>query len=75
MWKGCFLAMARSLFFAYTKLICSQSLDFVHLGLMYLTLATFASIWTTKYHMSIGIGGLNYLALGIGFTIGSQVSV
>lgn len=25
--------------------------------------------------MGVGIGGLNYLALGIGFTIGTQVSV
>lgn len=40
---------------------------------MYLTLATFASLWTEKYHMSVGVGGLNYLALGIGFTIGTQV--
>lgn len=42
-------------------------------GMMYLTLATFAEIWTTGYGMSVGVGGLNYFALGIGFTIGTQV--
>lgn len=40
---------------------------------MYLLLATFASLWTKKYGMSVGIGGLNYIALGLGFTIGVQV--
>lgn len=44
-------------------------------GLMYLTLATFASVWVEKYHRSVGVGGLNYLALGIGFTLGTQVHI
>lgn len=41
---------------------------------MYLTLATFSELWTTKYHMSVGIGSLNYLPLGIGFYVGAMVS-
>lgn len=41
---------------------------------MYLILATFASLWTQKYQMAVGIAGLHYIALGLGFTIGVQVS-
>lgn len=50
----------------------SDILPVAELGLMYLTLATFSTIWTTKYGMSIGVGGLNYFAIGIGFTCGTQ---
>lgn len=42
-------------------------------GIMYLTLTTFPTVWSQKYHESPGIGGLNYLALGIGFTLGTQL--
>jgi len=43
-------------------------------GIMYLTLTTFATVWTETYHYQVGIAGLNYLALGVGFTLGSQLS-
>ena len=43
-------------------------------GLMYLVLSTFPSVWEGVYHESVGIGGLNYLSLGLGFFIGSQGS-
>ncbi|KAL8665668.1 MAG: hypothetical protein Q9168_007651 [Polycauliona sp. 1 TL-2023] len=42
-------------------------------GLMYLLLSTFPVLWTGQYHESIGIAGLNYISLGIGFTLGSQI--
>lgn len=42
-------------------------------GLMYLVLSTFPTLWEKDYHMSIGIGGLNYLSLGIGFFLGVQI--
>ncbi|TVY46190.1 Efflux pump [Lachnellula occidentalis] len=42
-------------------------------GLMYLVLSTFPTLWETEYHESIGIGGLNYISLGVGFFIGTQV--
>ncbi|ROW09360.1 hypothetical protein VMCG_02394 [Cytospora schulzeri] len=42
-------------------------------GLMYLVLSTFPSLWTTRYGMSTGIGGLNYIALGLGFFLGAQL--
>ena len=44
-------------------------------GLMYLMLATFPSLWTSPqyYDESVGIGGLNYIALGLGFWLGAQI--
>ena len=42
-------------------------------GLVNLALSTFPILWTTKYHESISIAGLNYLSLGIGYVIGTQV--
>ena len=43
-------------------------------GIIYLTLATYPSVWTDIYHESIGIGGLNYISLMIGLTIGAQAA-
>lgn len=43
-------------------------------GLMYLVLSTFPVLWESRYHESIGIGGLNYASLGIGFFLGTQIS-
>ncbi|KAI1480288.1 MFS general substrate transporter [Daldinia eschscholtzii] len=47
-------------------------------GLMYLLLASFPSLFTSPppagYGMSIGIGGLNYISLGLGFFVGAQTS-
>ncbi|KAJ5594644.1 uncharacterized protein N7459_000852 [Penicillium hispanicum] len=44
-------------------------------GMMYLVLATFPTLWTSPnyYNESTGIGGLNYISLGIGFWAGSQI--
>lgn len=44
-------------------------------GIMYLVLSTFPSLWTNPeyYNESIGIGGLNYISLGLGFWCGSQL--
>ncbi|KAK2613919.1 hypothetical protein N8I77_000787 [Diaporthe amygdali] len=41
-------------------------------GLMYLILSTFPGLWAS-YGMSTGIGGLNYIALGLGFFLGAQI--
>ncbi|CAI6337721.1 unnamed protein product [Periconia digitata] len=41
-------------------------------GLMYLILSTFPVLWTTRYHQSSGTGALNFIAMGLGFFIGSQ---
>lgn len=42
-------------------------------GLMYLVLSTFPVLWTELYHESIGIGGLNYISLALGFFLGTQI--
>jgi hypothetical protein len=44
-------------------------------GLMYLMLSTFPILWTSPgyYGESTGIGGLNYISLGLGSLLGSQV--
>ncbi|KAL4817763.1 major facilitator superfamily domain-containing protein [Aspergillus spinulosporus] len=44
-------------------------------GMMYLVLSTFPTLWTGEkyYNESVGIGGLNYISLGIGFWLGSQI--
>ncbi|RYP82075.1 hypothetical protein DL770_005697 [Monosporascus sp. CRB-9-2] len=42
-------------------------------GLTYLALSTFPILWTTQYEMSISIAGLNYLALAIGYILGTQI--
>lgn len=40
---------------------------------MYLVLSTFPGLWTGYYGESIGIGGLNYISLGLGFFLGTQI--
>ncbi|KAJ6444256.1 multidrug resistance protein [Purpureocillium lavendulum] len=42
-------------------------------GMIYLVLSTFPALWTGPYGESVGIGGLNYLSLGVGFFVGAQV--
>ncbi|KAI5115610.1 hypothetical protein M0805_006818 [Coniferiporia weirii] len=43
-------------------------------GLIYLILTTIPGIFQGKYGESVGISGLNYLTLGIGLTIISQIN-
>lgn len=44
-------------------------------GLLYIILSVFPTLWTSPshYNESVGIGGLNYLSLGIGFIVGVQI--
>jgi len=43
-------------------------------GLMYLMLSTFPSLWVTRYGMTIGIGSLNFISMGMGFFLGTQIT-
>lgn len=46
-------------------------------GVLYLVLASFPTVWTgpdSIYRQSVGIGGLNYISLGVGFFIGTQIA-
>ncbi|KAK5134646.1 hypothetical protein LTR08_006302 [Meristemomyces frigidus] len=44
-------------------------------GLTYLVLSTFAGLWSSPeyYNESIGISGLNYISLGLGYFLGTQI--
>lgn len=42
-------------------------------GLVYLALTTFPILWRTHYTQSISISGLNYIALALGYIIGTQI--
>ena len=41
-------------------------------GVTYLVLTTLPALWTERYHENIGIAGLNYISLGVGYLIGTQ---
>lgn len=43
-------------------------------GLFYLILSTFPTVWSDLYGESVGIGGLNYISLGVGFVLGAQTN-
>ncbi|KAF8900739.1 MFS polyamine transporter [Gymnopilus junonius] len=43
-------------------------------GIFYLFLTTMPSIFTNVYHNDAGIGGLHYIALGVGLSLSSQVN-
>lgn len=36
-------------------------------GIYYLMFATFPDLFTNVYHFGIGVGGLAYIGLGVGF--------
>ena len=38
-------------------------------GLVYLLLTTYPALWTERYHESIGVAGLNYISLGLGYVV------
>jgi MFS family permease len=42
-------------------------------GLLYLMLSTFSSIWIVRYHQSTNRAGLNYISIGLGFLLGTQI--
>jgi MFS family permease len=42
-------------------------------GLMYLMLSTFPPLWEGVYGESVGIGSLNFISMGLGFFLGTQI--
>ncbi|KAF2265303.1 MFS general substrate transporter [Lojkania enalia] len=42
-------------------------------GLMYLMLSTFPLLWTARYGESTGTGSLNFISMGVGFFLGTQI--
>ena len=55
--------------------VLSIYIGFVY-GVLYLVLATFPLLWTSPafYNEPTGIAGLNYISLGIGFFVGTQIA-
>jgi multidrug resistance protein len=43
-------------------------------GLMYLMLSTFPLLWSDRYGESVGIGSLNFISMGVGFFLGTQIT-
>jgi len=43
-------------------------------GVLYLVLASFPMLWAEQYGESDSIGGLNYISLGLGFYLGTQIA-
>ncbi|KAE8330198.1 major facilitator superfamily domain-containing protein [Aspergillus sergii] len=43
-------------------------------GVLYILLSTYPKVWTQKYDESPGIGALNYISLGLGYVLGSQIN-
>ncbi|KZT56967.1 MFS general substrate transporter [Calocera cornea HHB12733] len=67
--------MIRPFVFLGTEPLCQIIGTYMALmyGVLYLLLTTFASLWVVDYGESSGISGLNYLAIGAGYTAGSQI--
>ena len=42
-------------------------------GLMYLMLSTFPGLWSGRYGEATGIGSLNFISMGLGFFLGTQI--
>ena len=42
-------------------------------GTMYIVLSSFPKLWADVYGEPVGMGGLNYISLGLGFFLGAQV--
>ncbi|KAF2821238.1 MFS general substrate transporter [Ophiobolus disseminans] len=43
-------------------------------GLMYLMLSTFPLLFSERYGMSTGVGSLNFISMGLGFFLGTQIT-
>ena len=43
-------------------------------GIFYVILSTFPTVWQDVYQESVGVAGLNYLSLKIGFFLGAQAA-
>jgi multidrug resistance protein len=55
--------------------VLSLYIGFVY-GVLYLVLATFPILWTSPdfYNEPTGLAGLNYISLGLGFFVGTQIA-
>lgn len=74
-WKSLGISLTRPFKLLGTQIIVqvlALYMAFLY-GIMYLLLSTFPALWRDRYNESIGISGLNYISLGIGFFLGAQI--
>ena len=75
LWKLLSQSLSRPLVMLGTQIIVqvlAVYMAYVY-GLLYLIISTFPVLWVEMYGESVDIGGLNYIALAIGFAIGTQL--
>lgn len=75
LWKTIRISLTRPFILLGTQIIIqvlALYMAFIY-GIMYLVLSTFPALWQNQYHESISIGGLNYISLGVGFFLGTQI--
>ncbi|KAE8136466.1 major facilitator superfamily domain-containing protein [Aspergillus pseudotamarii] len=70
------LASVRPLHFFVTEPIITVVAIYMAavFGVLYILLSTYPKVWTEEYDESPGIGGLNYISLGLGYILGSQIN-
>lgn len=74
-WKKVTKTMGRAFGMLFTQPIVqvmSLYMGFSY-GILYLMLSTFPTLFMTQYGESVGVSGLNYISLGLGFFIGAPV--
>lgn len=69
-------AMKRPFIFLATQpIIIVLALYMAYLyGLMYLMLSTFPRLWVEGYGETSGVGSLNFISMGLGFFLGTQIT-
>ncbi|RDW63548.1 hypothetical protein BP6252_11093 [Coleophoma cylindrospora] len=74
-WKTLRISLTRPFILLGTQAIMQVLAIYVAylFGLMYLVLSTFPKLWETRYNEPVGIAGLNYISLGLGFFLGTQI--
>lgn len=74
-WKKIVSAMGRSFGMLFTQPIVQVLAVYMAFsyGILYLMLSTFPQLFIHRYGESVGVSGLNYLSLGLGFFIGAPL--
>lgn len=74
-WKKVVKTMGRSFGMLFTQPIVQVLALYMAFsyGILYLALSTFFELYMTVYNESVGVAGLNYISLGLGFFIGAPL--
>ncbi|ETS77409.1 hypothetical protein PFICI_11283 [Pestalotiopsis fici W106-1] len=74
-WETLQISLTRPFILLFTQPIVQVLAVYVAylFGLMYLLLSTFPKLWQDRYDETVSIAGLNYISLGLGFFLGTQI--